>query len=87
VINLAKVMKKLERVFMCLSVLAVVGASNICGTTCRCLDYEADLFIVNCNGYSDHVPDIDFALFEWPSSPNRSTKAFFNNMAIHLLPK
>lgn len=80
-------MTKLEGIVVWLSVLAAVSASKVCETTCRCLDYEADLFIVNCNGYSDHVPEIDFALFEWPTSTNRSTKAFFNNMAIHLLPK
>lgn len=79
-------MGKIQRIVVCL-MIAAVGASDVCDSTCSCLDYESEYFIVNCKGFGEHVPDIDFEMFEWPTSANRTTKAFFNNMAIHLLPK
>lgn len=66
----------------------IVKAADICDSMCHCLEYESNFVIVNCKGYKDHHPNIDFELFEWPkTSENRSIKAFFNNMTIHLLPK
>lgn len=71
-----------------LTVSVIVQSSDICDTACSCLNYESNFVIINCKGYKNHQPDIDFELFEWPKiSDNRSIQAFFNNMTIHLLPK
>lgn len=70
-----------------LSVIVIAQAADVCDLLCRCLEYETDSVIVNCKGFKNHHPDIDFELFEWPKTRNRTIQAFFNNMSIHLLPK
>lgn len=70
------------------AVLSVIAqATDVCDSVCHCLEYETEFVIVNCKGYKGHHPDVDFELFEWPKTENRSIKAFFNNLSIHLLPK
>lgn len=65
----------------------IAQATDVCDSVCHCLEYETEFVIVNCKGYKGHHPDVDFELFEWPKTENRSIKAFFNNLSIHLLPK
>lgn len=80
----------IRRNALCLSLVliaAIVRATDICDSLCHCLEYEAQYVVVNCKGYKNHHPDIDFELLEWPKTENRSIQAFFNNMSIHLLPK
>ena len=70
-----------------LVIITIAQATDICDSLCHCLEYESEYVIVNCKGYKNHHPDIDFDLFEWPKTENRLIQAFFNNMSIHLLPK
>lgn len=79
----------LRRITLCLSVVmitALTQATDVCDSACHCLEYDADFVVVNCKS-SKNQQEIDFDLFEWPKRENRSIKAFFNNISIHLLPK
>lgn len=69
-----------------LMIVALTYAKDVCDSQCTCLEYELEDLIVNCR-INKNEPDVNFDVFEWPKTENRTIKAFFNNRSIHLLPK
>lgn len=69
-----------------LTIVVIVNASSICDK-CSCFEFEDEDYLVSCQGYKNHIPDVDFEMLEWPKIENRVIKAFFNNIPTHLLPK
>lgn len=76
----------LRLALLSLGLLMIAHASDIC-EKCNCFSYEDDSFVISCKSYKNHMLDLDFELIEWPKSEEKSYKAFFNNLTIHLLPK